>query len=79
MVSRLTSPPDTETTQVWTCLFVGRAGALARATFSSLREASAFAERHAALSGMAFGAWLHDAEGTWQLESVHGRYRLQLT
>jgi hypothetical protein len=77
MVRPTTSPPDTEAPQGWTCSFFGRAGALARATFSSRREAKAFAERHAALLGAAPGAWVRDADGTWLAETLGGQYRLQ--
>jgi hypothetical protein len=77
MVRPTTSPPDTEAPQGWTCSFFGRAGALARATFSSLREATAFAERHAALSEAALGACVCDADGTWLAETLGGQYQLQ--
>jgi len=79
MVRPTTSAPDTEAPYGWTCSFFGRAGALARATLSSLREATAFAERHAALSGAALGAWVSNADGSWLLETPGGQYRLQLT
>ena len=62
--------------QVWTCSFHGRAGASARAIFSTRVQAAAFAERHAAQAGEPI-EWLEEPDGSWFLSTSHGGYRVE--
>ncbi len=61
----------------WQCTFEGRAGRRAHATFTSVDEARAFAERHAQAGGTG-GEWV-EAASSWLLTTPVGSYKVALT
>jgi hypothetical protein len=59
----------------WNCVFYGRAGGHASATFDSPEEAKEFASRHAQIIGSG-GEWTAEASGSWLLRTDMGTYRV---
>jgi hypothetical protein len=60
----------------WICLFEGRAGAKARATFATEEQAKQFAERHAQLSSRGMPLTWNDTNDPVTLTTPFGNYQI---
>ena len=66
-------------TERWTCVFEGRAGARAQASFVSEEQAREFAERHALTMVTADPLKWSDSENERVLTTIFGDYRISRT